>query len=142
MQDILAQLEQAQASLTEALASKTALDTLLAERDNDISQARKAVSEANAAKASLEASLADKDIELSNLKASLEALKAEQRTAQERAIELVAAQGVPTVKVDVKAQESVKMTRQEAVTKFASIKDPNERARFFAANKALIFDKE
>lgn len=139
--DILSELEQlkadyasAQALIEQAKASNTALETIVAEKDEDISKARKAVVEAQAA-------LADKDIALATLQAQFEELKASQKSAQERAIDMVASQGVKPVKVDVKAQESPKMTQAEALAKYAAITNSKERGAFYAAHRDILFDK-
>jgi len=88
----------------------------------------------------LNVSLSAKDKELGSLQAELRAMKAAQKSAEEKAVEIVANVGIKPMKADYSAEAGA-MDKAQVIQGLHSIKDPVERANFYFANKAVLFGK-
>lgn len=147
MNDILAELTQlkadhsaAQTLLEEAKTAKEAFDGQLAAKHAVIAEKEGAIAKANEAFAAKEQELAQQVADFNAVKAELESLKASQKSAEQKAVELVANQGIAPLKVDTKDTNAA-LTKAEALAQYNAIKDPVERAHFYHANKATIYGK-
>jgi len=136
--DIISELTQlkadysaAQSLLEEAKHSGEALAAQLAERDSAITGKAEEIS-------ALTVSLGKKDKELTALQAQLAELKAKEKTAEQKAVELVANVGIKAMKADYSKEGAVK-DKAEVIATIHSIKDPIERANFYFAHKAVLF---
>ena len=136
--DILSEINQlkadysaAQGLLDEANHAGEALAALLAEKNSAV--AAKA-EEINA----LTVTLSKRDKELGELQAQLAELKAKEKTAEQKAVELVANVGIKAMKTDYTKEAAVK-DKAEVIATIHSLKDPIERAQYYFANKAVLF---
>jgi hypothetical protein len=142
--DLLAELTQVKADLAAAQAlvdtNGTSLQAALDAQASIQSafDAFKADSEAKIAQAALD--LAAKQEELAALQVSFENLKAEQKTADEKANDIVAGLGIAQVKVDVSGI-APSLTADEARKAYAELKDPDARADYYAKHRALFMSR-
>jgi chromosome segregation ATPase len=138
--DILADLNALKADYSAAQSlleeAKTSLETLKA----TVSEKESALTAANEILAGKDKELAGKDTAIADLKAELAALQASQKSAEEKAVDIVASQGIQPLKVDVK-EIAASQNKEELIAQLTAIRDPKARAEFYFANKAAIFGK-
>ena len=139
--DILSQLEDLKANLQTATESKAALETTLAELNAGIAARDEAATAKDKELADLNAVLASKDESLAAIQAKVQELTAAQKTAEEKAIEIVASQGIAPVKVDSKSGNE--LSGDDARAEYARLQkeDPIKAGKYFAANMGRIFSK-
>lgn len=145
--DILAELNAlkadysaAQTLLEEAKGAQAAYEAKLTEKDNALTAANEAVAAHTAGVETAKATIANKDAAIAALQAELDGLKATQKTAEEKAVEIVANQGVKPIKVDASAEAHAK-SAEEVKAEYMAIKDPVERSKFYSANRAAFYGK-
>jgi chromosome segregation ATPase len=136
--DILSELTQlkadfsaAQGLLEEAKHSGESLAAQLAEKDSAVAAKLETIS-------ALTLTLSAKDKELGELQGQLAELKAKEKTAEQKAVELVANVGIKAMKADYSKEAAVK-DKAEVIATIHSLKDPIERAQYYFANKAVLF---
>ena len=120
----------AQTLLEEAKDSLSALQSTVADKDN-------ALNDASAAIEALKASAVSKDSSIADLKAKVADLEAKDKTATEKAVEIVAAQGIAPLTVDNTGKGESK-TKAEVIAEYASLKG-KAKSLFYEKNKALIY---
>lgn len=121
----------AQTLLDEAKASSETLATQLAEKESTL--AAKVASIEN-----LVATVASKDKFISDLRAELSALQAKEKSAEAKAVEIVANVGIKPIEAGVSA--GISLTKAEVKAAYLAIKDPVERATYYFAHKAELYD--
>lgn len=126
--------ETATAQANEAKSALAAKEQALAALEADKAAAAAQAAEALQAKqAELDAKLAA----IAALEAAIAELKANAKSAEERAIELAAAQGIKAPKVEA-GQAGAALTKEEALEQYANIADPVERGLFHAKHRSLL----
>lgn len=131
MSDILADLNALKADHTAAL-------TLLEEAKTSQDSLKNQLAEAAQLAATKEAELASLNTRFEAVQAELASLKENQKTASEKAVEIVAAQGIKPLAVDV---VSPAQSKDELLAELNRITDPIARAEFYATHRASLFDK-
>jgi len=138
--DILSELQALKADYSAAQTlleeAKQAGESLTA----SLSTSKESIKEQAAELADLKGSISAKDKELGILQAELRAMKAAQKSAEEKAVEIVANVGIKPMKADYSA-EAAAMDKAKVIHGLHSIKDPVERANFYFANRKVLFGK-
>ena len=137
--DILSELETikadfnaANALLEESKVSQDSLKAVIASKDIELSDASAAIE-------ALKASVDSRDLTINVLQAQLADLKAKQTTAEQKAVEIVAAQGIKPLTVDNSGKGELK-TKDEVLAGYSSLKG-RAKSLFFEANKEIIFSR-
>jgi septal ring factor EnvC (AmiA/AmiB activator) len=135
--DLLSELETlkadysaAQTLLEEAKVNLSALQATITEKET-------ALQDASAAIEALNASVASKDSSIADLKAKVADLEAKDKTATEKAVEIVASQGIAPLTVDNTGKGESK-TKEEVIAEYKSLKG-KAKSLFYEKNKALIY---
>jgi len=126
------------AELTQARAEKEALSTQL-KAANDSLAALQQKDESGAT------TIAAKDIEIDNLKATVAAkdaeiakLNSEAKSLGERAVALVAGQGIASKEMPSSLSANTSNSREELMAEFNKITDPKARATFYAKHRETL----
>jgi hypothetical protein len=146
--DILAELTSlkadytaAQSLLTEAQALKTSFDSQLAEKETALNTSLETIAAGNKAISDLTLAITGKDKEISDLQALVASLKKAEVTAETKAVEMVAAQGIAPVKVEAQVDTGKPSTRAEVLAEWDKLTSAKERSAFYMENKAIINGK-
>jgi len=144
--DLLAELNKLKADFAAYSELLETANSQLAEKDNSIQSVNELLSVANMeieAKAGkvteLEAVIANHAAEVETLKQTIADLEANKQTAEQKAIELVAEQGVKPVKVDVQASNAP--SKEDLLKEFSAITNNIKRAEFWQKHKAALLSK-
>jgi chromosome segregation ATPase len=147
MNDILSELDTlkadyaaAQTLLAEAQTAKATLDAQLSDKDSSLAAKDQEISTQADRIAALNADVQERDAKIATLTAAIESLKQAQISAEKKAVEMVAAQGVRPVKVD-KASDIKPATRAEVLGQWQTLTSAQDRAAFYREHKALINGK-
>lgn len=126
------------AELTQARAENAAL-TLQLKAATDATASLKELNDSHAATVNA------KDIEIDGLKASVSAkdaeiakLNSEAKSLGERAVALVAGQGIASKDLPASLSASSGSTRDELMAEFAKLTDPKARASFYATHSKTL----
>jgi uncharacterized coiled-coil protein SlyX len=130
----------AQALLEESKHTSEAHNKALAEKESALASLNELSAAQSKDIATLNAVIGGKDTELSNLRAELDNLKAKQKTAEEKAVEMMANVGIKPIKADQSSKQERK-DRDEVLITLCGISDPMERANYYSAHRATLFGK-
>jgi len=138
--DLKAEHSAAQTLLEEAKVSHDTLQTLIADKESQLHASADLVASKEKTIADLGDLIAGKDSAIADLHAQIAALNAKDKTAEEKAVDLVASQGIKPLKVDAKGMSDA-ISKEEVIAQLSAIRDPVERANYYFANKAALFAK-
>lgn len=146
--DILAELTAlktdftaAQALLAEAENLKASYDSKLSEKEAELNESIQTVALKDKGIADLNLAISGKDKEIADLKALVASLKQAEVTAESKAVDMVAAQGIAPVKVEIEKEASKPASREEILKQWGAITNSKDRAAFYKEHKAVINGK-
>ncbi len=125
------ELNAARMELAESKAALALCETARDTTAKTVSDSVAAVTAKDAELAALQASVTAKDAEIA-------ALKAESKSLGERAIALVAGQGIAAKEMPASISGAAGTSRDEIMAEFARITDPKARATFYATHRTIL----
>ena len=139
--DILSELTQLKADYQAAQDLLAANASTVSEKDEALAAATQEI-EAKASKVTeLEALVSSHAEEIKALKQSIASLEASKQTAEEKAIELVASQGIAPLKVDVAAANEEAISKEQFLATLESLKgDSIKAAEYFHKHKSAFLN--
>lgn len=138
---VKADFKAAEELVAELQGEKETFTSTLSDKEAALTAALETIGAKDALIAELQESLTAKDAEIASLGSVIATLKSEQVTAEAKAVEIVAAQGIAPITVDRTAETGKLATREEALAEYASLKGAKDKAAFWEAHKAILIGR-
>jgi len=131
----------AQSLLAEAENLKASYDSKLADKEAALAESIQTVALKDQGIADLNLTLSNKDREIAELKDLVASLKQAEVTAESKAVDMVAAQGIAPVKVEIEKEANKPASREEILKQWGAITNTKDRAAFYKEHKTTINGK-